>query len=78
MPLPSLPPLPNPTDVRTDAIAALIDRLGIAKASIFLGEIFWQPTDYLKIKEELFATETVETLYNKILDWRDNTSHPDI
>jgi len=34
MPLPSLPPLPNPTDVRTDAIAALIDRLGIAKASI--------------------------------------------
>lgn len=66
-----LPSLPNSTTIRQEAINILIDTLGIAKATIFLGEILWQPTDYLKIKQELFAKETVDSLYQNILDWRD-------
>jgi hypothetical protein len=67
----SFPPLPNSIAIRHEAINILMDTLGVAKATIFLGEILWQPTDYLKTKEELFVGETVDSLYQKILDWRE-------
>ena len=75
-PLPT-PALPNSQVVRREAIAVLIDQLGIAKATMFLGETFWQPTDYLQIKQQLFAGETVDSLYAKILAWRSSTSTPE-
>ena len=62
-----LPPLPNSQKIRQQAIHTLISQLGIAKASIFLGELLWQPTDSLQLKDQLFATETVTSLYETIL-----------
>lgn len=71
----SLPNLPNHNDIRQEAIAILVERMGMAKTAIFLGETFWQSTDYLTIKDELFAHETVDSLYDKILQWRQ--THPE-
>ena len=70
-----LPPLPNSQEIRQQAIYTLINQLGIAKATIFLGELLWQPTEYLQIKDQLFATETVTNLYETILAQR-KTSNP--
>jgi hypothetical protein len=75
LPLPT-PALPSSQIVRREAIDVLIERLGIAKATMFLGETLWQPTDYLQIKQQLFADETVDSLYAKILLWRTSSSTP--
>jgi hypothetical protein len=64
--------------VRREAIDVLVKQLGIAKATIFLGETLWQPTDYLQIKQQLFVGETVDSLYGKILSWRASSSTPDV
>jgi hypothetical protein len=76
-PLPT-PALPNSQLVRREAIDVLVRQLGIAKATIFLGETLWQPTDYLQIKQQLFAGETVDSLYDKILSLRVSSSTPDV
>jgi hypothetical protein len=75
-PLP-IPALPSSQLVRREAIDVLVKQLGIAKATMFLGETLWQPTDYLQIKQQLFADETVDSLYAKILSWRTSLSTPD-
>lgn len=66
------PSLPQSTEVQQEAIEILIKQMGIAKATIFLSEIFWKPTDYLKIKDQLFAGETVASIYEKVLLWREH------
>ncbi len=66
----SIPTLPKSDDVHHEAIAVLIDSLGIAKAAIFLGELLWKPTDYLPIKDQLFAGETIDSLHPKISTWQ--------
>ncbi len=71
-----MPALPNSQDIHRQAIAVLIEHLGIARAAIFLGETRWQPTDYLQLKQQLFADETVSSLYEKILHWREQQSPP--
>ena len=72
----SLPTLPNEQEIQREAIEALIEKLGFAKTAIFLGNLLWQSTDYIQqMKDQLFASETVESLYGKILEWR-SPSHP--
>jgi hypothetical protein len=71
------PALPSSQLVRREAIDVLVNQLGVAKATMFLGETLWQPTDYLQIKQQLFADETVDSLYAKILSWRTSLSTPD-
>lgn len=71
--LPPTPALPSSQVVRIEAIDVLMNRLGVAKATLFLGETLWQPTDYLQIKQQLFAGETVDSLYTKIVARRSST-----
>ncbi|MBW4690272.1 MAG: hypothetical protein KME27_00735 [Lyngbya sp. HA4199-MV5] len=69
------PALPTSQDVHREAISVLIEQLGITKAAIFLGETRWQPTDYLQLKQQLFAGETVSSLYEKVIHWREQQQH---
>ena len=71
-----IPTLPKSDDLRHEAIAVLIGSLGIAKATIFLGDLLWQPTDYLQIKDQLFAGETIDSLHAKISTWRESNKTP--
>ncbi len=50
--------------------------MGVAKAAIFMGDAFWLPTDYLEIKDRLFANETVASIYEKVILWREQTQKP--
>jgi hypothetical protein len=68
----NLPTLPSSLNVRQEACSVLIQQLGITKAAIFLGETRWQPTDYLQLKQQLFAGETVSSLYEKVIHWREH------
>lgn len=64
------PPIPQSQDVQREAIDILIERMGLTKAIIFLGEQFWQPNDYLKTKSQFVSDQTLDELYQDILDWK--------
>lgn len=63
--------IPNIKDVRVEAISLLIQGLGIAKTAMFIRETYSSNTDYLKIKEEIFGSKTVNDLYQDIKNWRE-------
>lgn len=67
----NLPSLPRSRDLHQEALNILIENMGIAKAAIFVGDTFWQPVNYLKTKDQLFANETVESIYEKVIAWRE-------
>jgi hypothetical protein len=58
--------VPSSEEVRSEAVQMLIKRMGITKTAIFIRENMAQKTDYLKIKEELFAGESAAKLYGEI------------
>lgn len=58
--------LPVNNSVRNEAIRLLINKLGISKSSIFLRDNLSQDTDYLKIKNKLFADKSAGELYKEI------------
>jgi hypothetical protein len=64
------PNLPNQASLNHEAIQTLIEHMGIAKAVMFLSDRWWQPTDYLQTKEQIFGDETTESVYQKIVAWR--------
>jgi hypothetical protein len=66
----NLPNLPRTSDLHQEALEILTKNMGIAKAAIFVSDTFWQPRDYLEIKDQLFADETVNSIYQKIVTWR--------
>jgi hypothetical protein len=68
------PRLPRPADLHREAVEILIQQMGVTKAAIFLSDTFWQETDYLSLKDSLFADETVDSLYEKIVRWRNENS----
>jgi hypothetical protein len=70
------PSLPRNTELHREAIEILNQRMGIAKAAIFMSDAFWKPTDYLEIKDKLFTDETVASLYEKVVLWREQTQKP--
>ena len=47
----------------------LLRNLGVAKAARFLSAWRQGAGDYLKIREKLFEGETVNSLYDKIIDF---------
>ncbi len=49
--------------------ALLIKYLGVAKTARFLSAWRQGAGDYLKIREKLFEGETVDSLYDKIIDF---------
>lgn len=48
------------------AIDALIEKLGIAKASEFWTSFSYGKKDYTRLRKRLFSGETIESLYQKI------------
>ncbi len=58
--------VPSSEEVRSEAIQAIIKRLGITKAAVFIRENMSQKTDYLKTKSELFGKKSVAQLYEEI------------
>jgi len=57
--------LPQPV-LMAKAVDALIEKLGIAKASEFWTSLGYGEKDYLQLKKKMFFKEDVETLYKKI------------
>jgi len=49
-----------------EASEALIEKLGIAKASEFWASLSCGQSDYTKIRSKLFQGETVDSLFKKI------------
>ena len=49
--------------------ALLMRHLGLAKTARFLSAWRQGAGDYLKIREKLFEGETVDSLYDKIIDF---------
>jgi precorrin-6B methylase 1 len=57
---------PQSNDVRPEAITAIVERLGIGSAALFIRENLSQPTDYLTIKDQLFGTLNAADIYREI------------
>lgn len=57
--------LPQPV-LMERAIEALIEKLGIAKASEFWTSLGYGRKDYTRLRKKMFLSETVDTLYKKI------------
>jgi len=57
--------LPQPVLMRK-AIEALIEKLGISKASEFWASLGYGEKDYTKLRKKMFERKTVSTLYKKI------------
>jgi len=57
--------LPQPI-LMERAINALIDKLGISKASEFWTSLGYGKKDYTRLRKKMFLGETVEGLYKKI------------
>jgi hypothetical protein len=70
----NLPSLPRSRDLHQEALNILIDNMGIVKAAIFVSDTFWQPINYLETKDQLFANETVESIYEKVIVWREDSN----
>lgn len=49
-----------------EAAHALIEKLGISKASEFWSSLSYGSGDYLKVKKELFSQDTVASLFKKV------------
>ena len=58
--------LPMGGQVKTEAVQTIIERMGITKAAVFLRETMSQPTDYLVLKEKLFAKTSAVDVYSAI------------
>ncbi len=58
--------LPIGGQVITEAVQTIIERMGITKAAVFLRETMSQPTDYLALKEKLFAKTSAADVYAAI------------
>lgn len=58
--------LPMGSQVKTEAVQTIIERMGITKAAVFLRETMSHPTDYLALKEKLFAKTSAADVYAAI------------
>ena len=58
--------VPSSEEVRSEAIQTIIKRLGITKSAIFIRETMAQRTDYLKIKDQMFADKSADQVYREI------------
>lgn len=63
--------LPQPV-LMEKAIEALIEKLGISKASEFWNSLGYGKRDYTQLRKKLFLGETIESLYKKLKNLREN------
>lgn len=62
----------NEREVFYEAMEILMEHLSPEKFAKFWASCNSERADYLKIKEQLFKDETVETLYDKIENFQNN------
>ena len=58
--------LPMGSQVKSEAVQTIVERMGITKAALFLRETMSQQTDYLDLKENLFAKASAADVYDAI------------
>lgn len=65
----------NDQQALQEGLEILIAHLEPAKVARFVAACKLGEGDYLKIKENLFAQETVASLYEKVKAYQDSSSH---
>jgi hypothetical protein len=58
--------MPDAEQVRAEAMQTIVQQLGVAKAAFFIRETLSGPTDYLKLKSDLFKGLTTTEIYEQI------------
>ena len=58
--------LPMGSQVKSEAVQTIVERMGITKAALFLRETMSQQTDYLDLKKNLFAKASAADVYAAI------------
>ena len=58
--------MPDGEQVRSEALQTVISQLGVAKAAFFIRENMSGPTDYLKLKGDLFKGLSATEIYDQI------------
>ena len=58
--------LPTGSQVKTEAVQTIIERMGITKAALFLRENMSQPVDYLAMKDQMFAKTSAAEIFSAI------------
>lgn len=62
--------MPKLSSVKTEAISALVDDLGIGKASMVIADSFSQPVDYMAVRQKINGQSTVSEIYQDIVTSR--------
>ncbi len=55
--------LPMGSQVKSEAVQTIVERMGITKAALFLRETMSQQTDYLELKDALFTKASAAEVY---------------
>ncbi|MEI6209517.1 MAG: hypothetical protein WCP20_22270 [Desulfuromonadales bacterium] len=58
--------IPIGTQVKSEAVQTIIERMGITKAAVFLRDTMSQPTDYLELKTNIFPKASAADIYSAI------------
>lgn len=58
--------MPDAEQVRAEAMQTVVQQLGVAKAAFFIRETLADPTDYLKLKDDMFKKLTATEIYEQI------------
>ena len=66
MPALKLVDIPEPQSIREEAFRSLIKNLGISKAAFFARECMSQKEDYVKLKDEIFANQSLDEMFQEI------------
>jgi hypothetical protein len=56
--------------VRNEVLKMLVDKMGFSKTSIFIRDNMSLDTDYLNMKDKLYAKKGVNELYSEIINNR--------
>jgi hypothetical protein len=64
----------NEQEILQEGVAVLIEHLGTSKTARFLSAWKQGAGDYLKLREQLFQGETVDSLYEKIVAYEKSQS----
>ena len=58
--------VPEPQSIREEAFRSLIKNLGISRAAFFARECMSQKEDYVKLKDEIFANQSLDEMFQEI------------
>jgi hypothetical protein len=58
--------VPRAAEVQTEASTVLLSSIGLSKAAFFARDHLTRQTDYITFKEQVFGSETVDSLVSQI------------